>query len=116
METKVTQFYDKMLILIVGTEFWKLLTKEHGISADGMLEEYAMHGDDRKDVFFYQADDEHYIPRSLLIDLEPGVIDKIQKGPYRNLFNPENYFTQQDGAGNNWAAGYTQAEKVSEDL
>lgn len=28
-------------------------------------------GGDRKDVFFYQADDEHYIPRALLMDLEP---------------------------------------------
>ena len=28
-------------------------------------------GGDRKDVFFYQADDERYIPRALLIDLEP---------------------------------------------
>lgn len=25
----------------------------------------------RKDVFFYQADDEHYIPRALLLDMEP---------------------------------------------
>jgi hypothetical protein len=30
-----------------------------------------MQGGDRKDVFFYQADDERYIPRALLIDLEP---------------------------------------------
>jgi tubulin gamma len=28
-------------------------------------------GGDRKDVFFYQADDDHYIPRALLLDLEP---------------------------------------------
>ena len=28
-------------------------------------------GGDRKDVFFYQADDEHYIPRAILLDLEP---------------------------------------------
>lgn len=28
-------------------------------------------GGDRKDVFFYQADDERYIPRALLLDLEP---------------------------------------------
>jgi len=41
------------------------------------LEEYATQGDDRKDVFFYQADDEHYIPRALLIDLEPRVINSI---------------------------------------
>jgi tubulin gamma len=75
-----------------------------------------MHGEDRKDVFFYQADDEHYIPRSLLIDLEPGVINKIRNGYHRNLFNPENYFMQQDGAGNNWAAGYSQGEKFYEEL
>lgn len=28
-------------------------------------------GGDRKDVFFYQADDEHYVPRAVLLDLEP---------------------------------------------
>ena len=40
-----------------------------------MLEEFTSNikGEDRKDVFFYQADDDHYIPRSVLIDLEPGV-------------------------------------------
>ena len=50
---------------------------EHGINPGGILEEYATQGDDRKDVFFYQADDEHYIPRALLIDLEPRVINGI---------------------------------------
>jgi len=39
----------------VGFEFWKKLCKEHGISADGILEEHATEGLDRKDVFFYQA-------------------------------------------------------------
>lgn len=61
--------------MIVGTQFWQQLCKEHGISADGVLEEYATQGDDRKDVFFYQADDEHYIPRALLVDLEPKVLN-----------------------------------------
>lgn len=31
----------------------------------------ALQSGDRKDVFFYQADDERYIPRACLIDLEP---------------------------------------------
>ena len=62
---------------LVGTEFWKQLCKEHGINKDGILEEFAVNGDDRKDVFFYQADDEHYIPRAILIDLEPRVIQNI---------------------------------------
>lgn len=57
----------------VGTEFWKRLCAEHGISSDGIIEDFATQGSDRKDVFFYQADDEHYIPRAILIDLEPRV-------------------------------------------
>jgi len=101
----------------IGAEFWKKLCAEHGISPDGMLEDFAAtdHNavDDRKDVFFYQADDDHYIPRAMLIDLEPRVVNKISTGAYRNLFNPENLFVASDGggAGNNWASGFRQGEE-----
>ena len=59
----------------IGSQFWEQLCREHGISRDGTLEEFATEGQagDRKDVFFYQADDEHYIPRAILVDLEPRV-------------------------------------------
>ena len=69
-----------------------------------------MNGDDRKDVFFYQADDEHFIPRNLMIDLEPRVVNGIQSSPYRDLYNQENFFIAKEGggAGNNWASGYRQ--------
>jgi len=53
--------------------FWQRLCAEHGINKEGILEEWATEGGDRKDVFFYQADDDHYIPRSILVDLEPRV-------------------------------------------
>lgn len=36
-----------------------------------LLNALRMQGGDRKDVFFYQADDEHYVPRAVLLDLEP---------------------------------------------
>ncbi|PWA34698.1 Gamma tubulin [Artemisia annua] len=64
----------------INMEFWKQLCLEHGISKDDILEDYANQGGagDRKDVFFYQADDKHYIPRALLMDLEPRVINGIQ--------------------------------------
>lgn len=35
---------------------------------------------DRKEVFFYQADDEHYVPRSILLDLEPRVVSFLKVG------------------------------------
>lgn len=101
----------------IGSEFWRLLCAEHGINERGILEDYAT-GDDRKDVFFYQADDEHYIPRALLIDLEPRVINMIRTSEYADLYNPENIFISKDGggAGNNWAKGYGSAEKVQEEI
>lgn len=61
------------LIHVVGSVFWQRLCAEHGINREGILEEWATEGGDRKDVFFYQADDEHYIPRAILVDLEPRV-------------------------------------------
>uniref|UniRef100_A0A8D0FXD0 Tubulin gamma 1 n=1 Tax=Strix occidentalis caurina TaxID=311401 RepID=A0A8D0FXD0_STROC len=85
---------------------------------EGIVEEFATEGTDRKDVFFYQADDEHYIPRAVLLDLEPRVIHSILNSPYANLYNPENIYLSEHGggAGNNWASGFSQGEKIHEDI
>ena len=69
----------------IGNEFWKQLCSEHGISSEGIVDEKAINGDDRKDVFFYQADDDHYIPRAVLIDLEPRVINSIQSSEFKHF-------------------------------
>ncbi|KAF2669886.1 tubulin-domain-containing protein [Microthyrium microscopicum] len=102
----------------IGSQFWQQLCQEHGISQDGNLEDFATEGGDRKDVFFYQSDDTRYIPRAILLDLEPRVLNAIQTGPYKNIYNPENFFIHKSGtgAGNNWAAGYAMAESVQEDV
>lgn len=99
------------------------------------MEEYATEGTDRKDVFFYQvffdkflinckkmhdkkADDDHYIPRAVLLDLEPRVIQGIINSPYSKLYNTENIFMSKHGggAGNNWASGYDQGDRLYEDI
>lgn len=73
---------------------------------------------DRKDVFFYQADDDHYIPRAVLLDLEPRVINTIMGSAYSKLYNPENVYLSKHGggAGNNWASGYSQGDKLQEEV
>lgn len=93
----------------IGNEFWKKICTEHGISLDGTLLEQQ---DDRKDAFFYQADDLRYVPRSILLDLEPRVISQCAP-----LFNRENIFVSNEGggAGNNWAHGYYIANRFKED-
>lgn len=102
----------------VGSQFWQQLCQEHGINQDGNLEDFATEGGDRKDVFFYQSDDTRYIPRAILLDLEPRVLNAIQNGPYKNIYNPENFYIHKDGtgAGNNWGAGYAMGEQVHEEV
>ncbi|XP_049536002.1 tubulin gamma-1 chain-like [Anopheles darlingi] len=102
----------------IGFEFWKRLCLEHGISPSGMLQDFAADGLDRKDVFFYQADDDHYIPRAVLLDLEPRVIHTIMASAYSKLYNPENVYLSKDGggAGNNWASGFSQGAKLQEEI
>ncbi|KAG9226030.1 hypothetical protein CCMSSC00406_0008692 [Pleurotus cornucopiae] len=123
VETKVRDPYQPQEITLielceVGAVYWQRLCAEHGISKEGILEEWATEGGDRKDVFFYQADDEHYIPRAILVDLEPRVINNILTSPYANLYNPENIFVSKDGggAGNNWAQGYSAGERIYEEV
>ncbi|KAL0230024.1 hypothetical protein PCE1_003588 [Barthelona sp. PCE] len=99
----------------IGSQFWKTLADEHNIGPDGtLLDERELN--DRKDVFFYQADDNHYVPRAILLDLEPGVINSIMRSEWKMFFNHENVFVPKEctGAGNNWAQGYELAQTHAE--
>lgn len=74
------------VLCLVGFEFWKKLCAEHGINPEGVLEPFATENvGDRKDVFFYQADDNHYVPRAVLLDLEPRVIHSIMTSNYSKV-------------------------------
>ena len=46
------------------------------------------------------------------------MINGIQTGAYKNIYNPENFYVGKDGigAGNNWAAGYATGESVHEEV
>lgn len=58
------------------------------------------------------------MPRAVLIDLEPRVINGILKSSYSGLYNPENIFTSKhgSGAGNNWGKGYCDGEEVQDEI
>jgi tubulin beta len=57
-------------------------------------------------VYFNEASNAKYVPRSVQVDLEPGVVDIVRSGPLANLFRPDTFVHGQSGAGNNWAKGY----------
>lgn len=54
-----------------------------------------------------------YVPRTVLVDLEPGTMDSVRNSPYGKLFRPDNFVFGQSGAGNNWAKGhYTEGAEL----
>jgi len=54
-----------------------------------------------------------YVPRAVLVDLEPGTMDSVRSGPFGQLFRPDNFVFGQSGAGNNWAKGhYTEGAEL----
>lgn len=54
-----------------------------------------------------------YVPRAILLDLEPGTMEAVRCGTYGKLFRPDNFVFGQSGAGNNWAKGhYTEGAEL----
>ena len=72
------------------------------MQADGRLVEGSPSSTDSGfSTFFSETGSGKHVPRSLYIDLEPGVIDDVKTGPYRSLFHPETLITGKEDAANN---------------
>ena len=75
---------------------------------------------DRKDIFFSQSEEGRFVPRALLVDLEPRVVSAALASPdVGRLFcaDSQTYVSPGGGgAGNNWASGFAQGEQACEDL
>lgn len=97
----------------IGAKFWEVISGEHGIASTGAYE-----GDnpvqlERINVYFNEASSGKYVPRAVLVDLEPGTMDAVRAGPFGQLFRPDNFVFGQSGAGNNWAKGhYTEGAEL----
>nr|XP_061824548.1 tubulin beta-4B chain-like isoform X5 [Nerophis lumbriciformis] len=97
----------------IGAKFWEVISDEHGIDPTGTY-----HGDsdlqlDRINVYYNEATGGKYVPRAILVDLEPGTMDSVRSGPFGQIFRPDNFVFGQSGAGNNWAKGhYTEGAEV----
>ncbi|THG06032.1 hypothetical protein TEA_019399 [Camellia sinensis var. sinensis] len=97
----------------IGSKFWEVVCDEHGIDPTGRY-----HGDselqlERVNVYYNEASCGRFVPRAVLMDLEPGTMDSIRSGPYGQIFRPDNFVFGQSGAGNNWAKGhYTEGAEL----
>ncbi|XP_073904988.1 tubulin beta-4B chain-like [Castor canadensis] len=72
-------------------KFWEIISDEHGIDATG-----SYHGNshlqlERINVYYNEAAGNRYVPRAILVDLEPGTIDSVRSGPFGQIFRPDNF-------------------------
>lgn len=101
----------------IGSKFWEVISDEHGIDPTGRY-----YGDsdlqlERINVYYNEGMGGRYIPRSVLVDLEPGTMDSVRGGQYGQLFRPDNFIFGQAGAANNWAKGYyTEGQELCEQI
>ncbi|KAK8596263.1 hypothetical protein V6N12_064763 [Hibiscus sabdariffa] len=97
----------------IGAKFWEVVCAEHGIDPTGRYQ-----GDqdlqlERINVYYNEASCGRFVPRAVLMDLEPGTMDSIRSGPVGQIFRPDNFVFGQSGAGNNWAKGhYTEGAEL----
>ena len=87
----------------IGSDCWELYCHEHGINPDGTMMEESKEANGSFSTFFSETGSGKYVPRALFIDLEPGPVDEIQHGTYRQLFHPEQLITGKEDAANNYA-------------
>jgi tubulin beta len=116
----------------VGLAFWNAVTKEHKLSSSTMQfqkdgTEKDMDGDglpdelEKIDVYYRGTSAERqkckWVPRAVLVDLEPGTMDVIKAQPLGPAFKPDNMCFGNNGAGNNWAKGhYTEGAELVESV
>ncbi|KAK2576966.1 hypothetical protein KPH14_011930 [Odynerus spinipes] len=82
----------------IGAKFWEIISDEHGIDPTGTY-----HGDsdlqlERINVYYNEASGGKYVPRAILVDLEPGTMDSVRSGPFGQIFRPDNFVFGQSGA------------------
>ncbi len=75
----------------IGAKFWEIISDEHGIDPTG-----SYHGDsdlqlERINVYYNEASGGKYVPRAVLVDLEPGTMDSVRSGPFGQIFRPDNF-------------------------
>uniref|UniRef100_A0A3B4CZP3 Tubulin/FtsZ GTPase domain-containing protein n=1 Tax=Pygocentrus nattereri TaxID=42514 RepID=A0A3B4CZP3_PYGNA len=93
--------------------FWEVISDEHGIDATGSYQGESELQLERINVYYNEATGSKFVPRAILVDLEPGTMDSVRSGPFGQIFRPDNFVFGQSGAGNNWAKGhYTEGAEL----
>nr|CDS25314.1 tubulin epsilon chain [Hymenolepis microstoma] len=97
----------------IGHRFWDLALREHAATNKSGQFDNSMQS------FFYTTKTSGIKSRSVLIDMEEGVVNSLLRSPIGGLFENTHFVTDLPGSGNNWAVGYHEhgtkhSEKIIE--
>ncbi|KAI5191119.1 tubulin alpha [Nematocida minor] len=90
----------------IGNANWELYCLEHGILPNGQVDPNSNKSIESASSFFSETSTGNMVPRALMVDLEPGVIDSIKTSEYKDLFHPSQLISGKEDAANNYARGH----------
>ncbi|MPC12816.1 Tubulin beta-2 chain [Portunus trituberculatus] len=87
----------------IGTKFWEIISDEHGIQptgeyTSGVEKELMDLQLERINVYYNEGNQGKYVPRAILVDLEPGTMDSVRAGPHGQLFKPDSFVFVSDSS------------------
>lgn len=90
----------------IGAKFWEEISNEHSIDENGSYYGASDLQLERINVYYNEVNGGKYVPRAVLVDLEPGTMNSVRSGPFGKIFRPDYFVFGQSGAANNWAKGH----------
>jgi len=103
----------------LGNAVWEQYSCEHKIQTDGKVNPDDVvrnsKGEENKyfTTFFEETSAGQYVPRQIMVDLEPTVVDDVRTGKRCQMFHPEFLLNGKEDAANNFARGhYTVGKEI----
>eukprot|EP01084_Bolivina_argentea_P218910 371381_1 len=91
--------------LQLGQAVWEQYCEEHAIDQQGQKPNKK--ASDKSFLCFYEETGAgQFVPRNLMVDLEPNVIDDVKNSKYSKIFHPEFLLSGKEDAANNFARGH----------
>ncbi|KAK6635181.1 hypothetical protein RUM44_000432 [Polyplax serrata] len=98
----------------MGTTMWELFCIEHGIAPDGtMLKPPSASNSKSADSAqtFFKLTEDKMIPRMVMVDLEPSILDSVRGSKYKALYHPDQLISGREDACSNFARGHDTVGK-----
>ena len=66
----------------IGAKFWEIISDEQGVDPEGYYQGDSDIQLERINVYYNDAGEDKFVPRAILVDLEPGTMDSLRASPY----------------------------------